>query len=847
MKKIFLLLTFLFFLNIHSLEQTISESNKLNEKADQKKEVNNLLEDAEENIILDNELKDNKSKYLIELEDNFDLKKNTFENKIAEDDYSSNVENKIIPNTIKEFFIKFFEIDENEDISEIYLNEVNLINKINSYKNLIYSKKLLDRLKKDVFLCFQNKNLESIRINSNNNEDETKNLEVFLYLKKEIKIEEIAIHDKEKLNYLEIKENIDCLVDTQRLNKILITCDFNKKFNSDNIFIDETIYNSLKLKKELTYYLNKLLDQRTKKEILKKTHMFLIKQNYVISYFNVENFNNRKALKIVILKKDLSTINDLKKIYNQEDIILNDVTSLIFTTNPNLSKPDMLLDSYGIAVDGIKINNRYLFSQHMQEFLLKPLTLNSLKEIKEKTLKYFKKHTPYLVDVKILENQDITCGRIQILLIFAKLEEISASGAQYFSNKKILNNLNIKSDEYINLKKINSFLTYQNKNPFRNVFLYYEPAEEFGYTDIRIITKDIFPIKIYGGYQNNAYSIAGYSRYLTGFNIGNVLNLDHQLNFEFKTADPMYRWWGVVANYTMPLFFKNYLKFTGSFVKTQPNIRPVNLTISTTEGFKSKGKAFSILGRYYMPIKSFYKGNQEFILGYDFKETNNFVSYDKQILTNEKIDISQFVVGLQGIVNDNYGATNYLLNIYISPGKIGKYNKSKNFQAEQYAKSASYSYMNFHLDRITNFKYLDWIIDVSCQIASTKLIPTEQFVIGGHETIRGYQENAVFSDQGFYLKNELRSKKYFINKIKALDQNIQLLAFLDFGAAFEQNSNLFSKNAQSLASIGPGLRYSAKENIRFSLDYGMQLKNYQRAFFKKPFHSMFHVYGSLQF
>ena len=49
---------------------------------------------------------------------------------------------------------------------------------------------------------------------------------------------------------------------------------------------------------------------------------------------------------------------------------------------------------------------------------------------------------------------------------------------------------------------ISRILDWINENPFRSTQLIYEPGPQVGTTDVTLVTKDRFPLRIYGGHQN---------------------------------------------------------------------------------------------------------------------------------------------------------------------------------------------------------------------------------------------------------------------------------------------------------------------------------------------------------
>jgi len=528
-----------------------------------------------------------------------------------------------------------------------------------------------------------------------------------------------------------------------------------------------------------------------------------------------------------------------QEVIPSDEILAKKVTSLIFTNESELIAEECLQDYEGIELEGLDCKYLPDLKRHFDCFLNRPLTLSSLYEIKKESLEYFKKNTPYLVDVKILEKQDISNGKIQIFVQFARVAEITARGAKYFSNCRIANNLKIPHEDYLNVEKVRKYTSFLNKNPFRQVSVMLDPGEDIGTTNIHFYTEDIFPLKVFAGYENTGNAIAGQSRFLTGLNFGNFLFLDHQLNIEFKTSPSVSKWWGIAGDYIIPTFLNTYLKFIGSYVKTKPK---------TEQDFHLRGKSWATLLRYHIPIEIFKTGINEIIFGYDFKETNNFLTFSGDSIYDNYIDVSQFVFQFMGRLYDKLGITSYLFSMYFSPGDMTKHNDDRDFQIEGYARKSKYTYFTLHFDRTFNLpKEFMYVLDFFAQVSTRKLLPTEQISLGGYSTIRGHQENEAYGDQGFYIRNEARSPKIYFKKLRNIEHELQFLAFLDVGYVSDLNTNIFSRNATSLWSIGPGLRYTAEDNVIIKLDYGIQLKNVDREFFNKSWHTKLHAFVSFQY
>ncbi|HEY9692993.1 MAG TPA: ShlB/FhaC/HecB family hemolysin secretion/activation protein [Oculatellaceae cyanobacterium] len=114
-----------------------------------------------------------------------------------------------------------------------------------------------------------------------------------------------------------------------------------------------------------------------------------------------------------------------------------------------------------------------------------------------------------------------------------------------------------------------------------------------------------------------------------------------------------------------------------------------------------------------------------------------------------------------------------------------------------------------------------FLLRTDVQLANQELVPLEQFTLGGIFSVRGYRQDALFSDNGVFLSGELQLPIYSTNN----QQNIlQLIPFVDMGTVWNSSSR-DAPNTNTLASLGLGLQLQVNENFTARLDYGIPLVN----------------------
>lgn len=106
------------------------------------------------------------------------------------------------------------------------------------------------------------------------------------------------------------------------------------------------------------------------------------------------------------------------------------------------------------------------------------------------------------------------------------------------------------------------------------------------------------------------------------------------------------------------------------------------------------------------------------------------------------------------------------------------------------------------------------------QLASRALLPLEQFTIGGLENVRGYRQDTILSDNGVFASAEIRVPIYRLPQAQGA---LFLTPFIDFGSGW--NSEKTFLQANTLLSVGLGLRLQLGKNFTAHLDYGIPLIN----------------------
>ena len=110
-----------------------------------------------------------------------------------------------------------------------------------------------------------------------------------------------------------------------------------------------------------------------------------------------------------------------------------------------------------------------------------------------------------------------------------------------------------------------------------------------------------------------------------------------------------------------------------------------------------------------------------------------------------------------------------------------------------------------------------FLVRSNIQLAADSLLPLEQFSLGGLYSVRGYRQDQLLTDSGFFLSAETR---FLILQTFARKGSLQLIPFLDYGVGWNANGENPSPN--NLVSVGLGLLYS-QGNLTARFDWGIPL------------------------
>ncbi len=469
-----------------------------------------------------------------------------------------------------------------------------------------------------------------------------------------------------------------------------------------------------------------------------------------------------------------------------------------------------------------------------------PLDKEMVTAIKKRVTQYYQINNRPIVAVSVPQ-QDISEGVLQLVVTEGKLGKVYCKENKWFKSDRYEDAIKLEPGENIASDILNQNLYWLNRNPFRHVDAVYKPGEVEGTTDIELLCADRFPLRVYTGIDNTGNDVTGNNRLFAGFNWGDVFWTDQRLSYQFITSSDFKRFRAHTLFYEIPLpWWQHMLNLYGGYSRVDADFSVPNI-----QGAKFRTHGFSVQGslRYDIALKPRKNFLHEISTGFDFKRTNNNLDLGGiPVISQNNVNLTQLMLGYNLGYEIKPVSISWEIEGFWSPGKWISDQTNADYQSLRPFAKSQYAYARTALTFVWRF-YKKWAIHnyFRGQIAKVNLLPSEEYGVGGYNTVRGYKERIVNGDNIFIWNLEFRTPPVSIlNALagwKKFNDEFQFLLFYDYGLSGVKRAVPGQPKTDYLMSIGPGIRYNVIPYLTLRGDWGFQLHNlhlggpYQRLHF----------------
>ncbi len=506
--------------------------------------------------------------------------------------------------------------------------------------------------------------------------------------------------------------------------------------------------------------------------------------------------------------------------HQDERVLVETLAGLIFidrneAVTPRDKTPPAPPD--GVDISALPRLQTPEFRKILESYLGRPVSMAALDRLIKDIYAYYTAMDLPFVSVTLPE-QDITSGVVQLLVIEGGLARLRIEGARWFSEDQYRSAIRLRSDEPIRLSTLNEDIAWINRNPFRKANIFFDQGEAVGGTNLVLRTQEKLPLRIYAGYNNYGNEFIDRNQISAGFNWGNAFGLGHQFSYQHTTSQDFKESRGHSGSYIIPLPWRDTLIISGTYSRIEPEM---------AAPFQREGMSGQASLRYESNLVSIGRLQHTAAMLFDYKVTDNNLIFGGIPVTDNRTEIMQLSGSYSGSITDFHGSSSFDIRLTASPGGLSSRNKTEYFNITRTFAEADYIYGMLDLTRTQYLpKEFSLMISGRLQLADGSLLGSEQLSIGGVNSVRGYNEGAIYGDRGYLVRAELLTPVILINRwlpFTALSMPLQILGFYDHGVTGNIHRLQGEDRRYTLKSTGLGFRFSLDRYVSINFDYGWRL------------------------
>jgi hemolysin activation/secretion protein len=493
----------------------------------------------------------------------------------------------------------------------------------------------------------------------------------------------------------------------------------------------------------------------------------------------------------------------------------------ILPTSPEITPfPSSPLDNVNneITVKEFKIIGSTVFSEETLQKILQPYTntlisFHQLVEAQEKiTQLYF--DNGYITSGAFIPQQTMSKENsvVTIQVIEGKVESIEINGLHRLQANYIRSRLAIGAQSPLNQQKLLQSLQLLQVNPLLSrISAELIPGKTFGSNILRVNTREANAFHILASYDNYRNPSVGTNRILGQITHDNLIGWGDRFNLTYYHTDGSDSFDNI--SYNLPI---NPQNGTIGFTFRNSDSKVIYPEIFEPFDLESYYQKYEFT--YRQPI--YQTANQEFVLGItaDWQHSSNYFLGEPFPLSRGADSEGKtriFAVRFFQEYNVRSQKEVFIARSQFSFG-INAFGSTNNPDGRPDSNFIVWRGQGQYLNLLTPDVIL--LLRSDLQFANQTLLPLEQFSLGGVYTVRGYSQDALLADNGFFASAELRAN---ILKIPEWQTTLQISPFFDFGTVSNNNDIPLQKN--SLCSVGLGLKLLIHDIFSARIDYGIPL------------------------
>jgi hemolysin activation/secretion protein len=483
------------------------------------------------------------------------------------------------------------------------------------------------------------------------------------------------------------------------------------------------------------------------------------------------------------------------------------------------SVDELKFDVFEYRVDGNSVLGNGDIEKAVYPYMGEQKTIEDVEKARSALEKTYQDAGYLTVSVSIPQ-QEVNTGVVHLQVTEGKVEHLQIVDSHYNTPSEIKSRTPQFAEGTVpHFPTAEKELGTLNRNQNRQVTPVLRPGRSPGTVEVDLQVKDKLPLhgnlELNDRYSPNTTEL----RLNAGLKYENLFQKDHSLGLNVQVSPEDLNEVKVFSGtYIIPRNNGDY--FAAYAVASDSNIAAVG-------DINVLGKGYIVGARYIKPLplsEGFYH-SLSFGVDYKIFKENLFLLGEDSI--NTPISYWATSLGYDTTLQSDLGQTQASFVLNMAPRFMG--NTSSEFQRKRNGAEANYVYLRADAKQLYTFAS-GWALQgkAAFQLASQPLISTEQFTIGGVESVRGYLESSRLGDNGISGSVELRTpplakylKEYrFVEYIK----DFYAYTFADAGYVRIKNP-LGLDDDYELYSAGLGLKLKTTTGWFSYLDYAQALND----------------------
>jgi len=478
-----------------------------------------------------------------------------------------------------------------------------------------------------------------------------------------------------------------------------------------------------------------------------------------------------------------------------------------------VSEKSPTFNIFEFKVDGNTVLDKGKIEVAVYPFLGESKTIDDVEKARAALEKAYQ-DAGYLTVTVSIPQQDVDANLVKLLVTEGKVERLRVTDSKYTSLAEVKSRVAEFSEGNVpNFPIAQQQLGTVNRGQNRQVTPILRPGKSPGKVEVDLKVQDQLPL--HGSIElNDKYSPNTTRTRLNGsVRYENLWQKDHSIGISFQLSPEDLNEVKVISGtYIIPRMNGDYFATYGVISKSN---------IAAVGDVNVLGNGYIVGARYIHPLPQFANYYNSLTAGVDYKDFKETVQTG---LENFKTPIAYtaFSLGYDGTFQQKNAQSQANITLNFAPRALG--NDEKEFADKRFLAKPNYAYLKAdlkHTQKLPN----DWSIHarMSTQFANQPLISSEQFTIGGVDSVRGYLESSGLGDNGISGTLELHTPPLFkyINTEMFKDSLKEFYAysFMDAGYVeiFKPLPN--QERSSDLYSMGLGVNLKANKGLFTNLDY----------------------------